>query len=118
VKICRRVVLPDVRVRLRVPFLVVHSVEDPIEILLPRTDDPLEAAPILGSFDLAGVSPAYGSDGVGKEYSPFEQVEIAEELEVTGSKIALVKVQQVPQREWEASLMGQIMNRQHIPGRL
>src|SRR5262245_62553862 len=93
-----------------VPLAVVDAVENSQHPRVPGSDHAVEAVAVFGRPNLTRVFLADGSDCVGKNNSPFKEIDPTEEFEVGRRKISRLQIEQRPKRCRKNSLISDVVN--------
>ena len=106
------------RIRRRVPLLVIHAVEDARKRLDPALQQSFQAAALLDAFDLFGVAGADGRDLVGVGDARLQHVEVTVELRAFRVEVVPGQTRAAVARPFVAALVGEVVDREKSLRRL
>src|SRR3954451_19598422 len=81
----------EVRIGLRIPFLDVDAIDDPLQLEREAAQDSIEPGAVLARLDLARIRRRNRRDLIGQDDAALHQIEIAEMLERVRRPIAAVQ---------------------------
>lgn len=100
------------RIRRRIPFFVINTVEDALQIGLPLAQHAIEAATQFLRRNLARISRADGGDGVSKDNPGFQAVAQTVKLNALWAEVAPRQIRKLKLVRGEKSLISQVMDGQ------
>ena len=109
-KILKREGISEERVSGRLPFRVVHAVEEADEGTLAPAQDPIQPAAQRFGHDFAGVTRTDSGDRVGVANARFEAVQHAVELDAVGMEIIPGQIGQLVSGTGKHPLICQVVN--------
>ena len=109
-KILSRVMSGDPRISRRIPFLVVHAIENAREICRPPADNRIKSETVLRSLNLLRIFAADRGDPVGIDQSTLHEVHLVVKLKAINGKEIPAKNQPRHGVCGEDTLISEIVN--------
>ena len=100
------------RVAGRIPYAVIHTIQDTAELARPVAQHAIQAAALLGRRDLAGVARADRGQGVGKLQPRFHERQMAVVLVPVDREQRFRQAQGRQRVTWENALVSEVVNRE------